>query len=51
MNDLQTAVLEYLFNSLWQLPLVFAAAWIAARLVRPAGPRAEHRVWVAALLA
>ena len=51
MNDFQTAVLEYLFNSLWQLPLVFAAAWIAARLVRPAGPRAEHRVWVAALLA
>jgi Zn-dependent protease with chaperone function len=40
----------YLLNSLWQVPLVFAAAWLAARIARPAGPQAEHRIWVGALL-
>jgi TonB family protein len=40
----------YILNSLWQTPLLFAAAWIAARAVRAAGPAAEHRVWVGALL-
>jgi TonB family protein len=43
-------LLTYLLNALWQVPLVFLAAWAAARLARPAGPRMEHRVWVAALL-
>jgi TonB family protein len=43
-------LLTYLLNALWQVPLVFLAAWAAARLARPAGPRLEHRVWVAALL-
>jgi TonB family protein len=43
-------VLSYLFNALWQIPMVFAAAWIATRILRRAGPRIEHRVWVAALL-
>ena len=50
-------LLSYLFNALWQIPLVFAAAWIAARMLRPAGPGSdpgidpvvEHRVWIAAL--
>jgi TonB family protein len=43
-------VLSYLFNALWQIPLIFAAAWIATRILRSAGPRIEHRVWVVALL-
>src|SRR5215472_3742868 len=43
-------VLGYLLNSLWQVPLVFAAAWIAAWLARPLGSRMEHRVWVGALI-
>ena len=43
-------LLSYLFNALWQIPLVFAAAWIAARMLRRATPLAEHRVWVGALL-
>ena len=43
-------LLTYLLNALWQVPLVFLAGWAAARLARPAGPRMEHRVWVAALL-
>jgi len=47
---LESWVLTYLLNSLWQVPLVFLAALAAARLARPAGPRMEHRVWVGALL-
>jgi len=43
-------ILNYLLNSLWQVPLVFLAAWSAARLARPVGPQMEHRVWVGALM-
>ena len=43
--------LDYILNSIWQVPLIFAAAWIAARLARPNGPRMEHRIWVFALIA
>jgi TonB family protein len=43
-------LLSYLFNALWQIPLIFAAAWFAARMLRRTHPRVEHRVWVAALL-
>jgi TonB family protein len=50
MRALESWVVDYVLNSIWQVPLVFAAAWLAARLVRPAGSRIEHRVWVAALL-
>jgi TonB family protein len=42
-------LLSYLFNALWQIPLLFAAAWLANRMLRRAHPRVEHRVWVAAL--
>jgi TonB family protein len=50
MTTLESLVLSYLLNSLWQLPLLFVAGWLAARALRPAGPAAEHRVWVAVLL-
>jgi TonB family protein len=50
MRVFESWVLVYLFNSLWQVPLVFCAALAAARLARQAGPRMEHRVWVIALL-
>jgi TonB family protein len=43
-------VLGYFLNSLWQVPLLFAAAWVAARALRRAGAAVEHRVWVGALL-
>jgi TonB family protein len=42
--------LGYLANAVWQVPLVFAAAWMAARLARRAGAAVEHRVWAMALL-
>jgi TonB family protein len=43
-------LLSYLFNALWQIPLLFAAALIAARMLRRTTPLAEHRIWVGALL-
>lgn len=50
MNGFASLLLSYLLNSLWQVPLLMAAAWVAARLVRPEGPAAEHRVWACALV-
>jgi TonB family protein len=50
MKDFESWLLSYLLNSLWQVPLLFAAGWIAARGVRIAGAAAEHRVWVSVLL-
>jgi TonB family protein len=49
MNGVERWVIAYLVNSLWMVPLVFVAAWGAAGVVRSAGARAEHRVWVVAL--
>ena len=42
-------LLSYLFNALWQIPLIFAAGWIAARMLHRADPHISHRVWVGAL--
>jgi TonB family protein len=50
MNGFENLLLSYVLNSLWQAPLLFIAAWVAARMLRAAGPAAEHRVWVGALL-
>jgi bla regulator protein blaR1 len=55
MNALQSSpalawLLSYLLNALWQIPLIFAAACLASRFLRRAGPHAEHRIWVGALL-
>lgn len=37
-------------NAIWQVPLLFAAGWVAARALRKLGAQAEHSVWVGALL-
>jgi TonB family protein len=50
MRSLEFWVLAYLLNSLWQVPLLFAVAWLAARALRSPGAAIEHRVWVVALL-
>jgi len=50
MIALESILLSYLVNALWQIPLLFAAGWLAARAARSLGPGAEHRVWVSALL-
>jgi TonB family protein len=51
MKGFESWMLSYLVNSLWQIPLLFAAGWTAARALRSVGAAAEHRVWVTVLLA
>lgn len=51
MRGFEDWALAYLVNSLWQVPLVFLGAWLAARLAMRIGAGAEHRIWVCALLA
>lgn len=50
MTTLESLILSYLANSIWQLPVIFATGWLAARALRILGPAAEHRVWVSVLL-
>lgn len=50
MSHFNSFTLDYLLNSLWQIPLLFSCAYLASRLLRPLGSSAEHRVWVLALL-
>lgn len=50
MTNLESWVLSYLANAFWQVPLLFAAGWIAARLAHPLGPAIEHRLWAAILV-
>jgi TonB family protein len=50
MTNLESILLSFLVNALWQLPLLFAAGWVAARALRKLGAAAEHRVWVGVLL-
>ena len=50
MRTIESSVVPYLLNSLWQIPLLFAVGWLAARMLRRLGPAAEHRLWVAVLL-
>lgn len=50
MTTLESWILSYLANSLWQVPLLFTTGLVAARVLRSAGPEAEHRLWVGVLL-
>jgi TonB family protein len=50
MRSFESWILSYLLNSLWQVPLLFAAGWLAARALRPTDTVAEHRVWVSVSL-
>jgi TonB family protein len=50
MKGLEAWILSYLLNSLWQVPLIFVAAWIAARTMRQSGTAMQHRIWVSALV-
>jgi len=51
MRTLETWLLNYAVNALWQVPIVFAAAWLAARTSRRAGPAFQHALWTSALVA
>ncbi len=50
MMALESFFLSYLANAVWQVALLWAAGWSAARVLRRLGALAEHRVWVAVLL-
>jgi TonB family protein len=51
VRTLETWLLNYAVNALWQVPIVFVAAWIAARTSRRAGPAFQHGLWASALVA
>ncbi len=50
MSALTSFASGYLLNSLWQPPLLLLCGWLAARVLRPLGALAEHRVWAITLL-
>jgi beta-lactamase regulating signal transducer with metallopeptidase domain/UDP-N-acetylglucosamine transferase subunit ALG13 len=45
---MEQAVIEYLANALWQLPVLALGAWLLLRMWNP-GPAARHRVGLAVL--
>jgi beta-lactamase regulating signal transducer with metallopeptidase domain len=45
---MERAMLEYLANALWQLPVLAAGAWALLWLMK-AGPRTQYRVWLTVL--
>ena len=50
MTSLRALLLAYLLNSLWQVPLFFAAGSLAAFALRRHSPRVLHRLWASTLL-
>jgi beta-lactamase regulating signal transducer with metallopeptidase domain len=50
MSNLLLSLTSYVVNAMWQLPLLFAAGWCLSRLLKPAGPELQHRVWIAVLI-
>ena len=49
MREFEAFELSYLLNSMWQIPLLSAAGWLAARVLKRVSSAAEHRVWVSVL--
>lgn len=45
---MEQAVIEYLANALWQLPLLALGAWLLLQIGRPE-PAMQHRAWLAVL--
>ncbi len=45
---MEQALLEYVINALWQVPLLAGGAWLLLRMVRPS-PLVQHHVWLAVL--
>jgi beta-lactamase regulating signal transducer with metallopeptidase domain len=45
---MERALIEYVINTLWQVPLLAGSAWLLLRMVKPA-PVTQHRVWLAVL--
>jgi TonB family protein len=51
MHMMESWLLGYLVNAVWQGAVLCAGAWLLARAMRPLGPRVEHRIWCVALMA
>lgn len=45
---MEQRIMEYLVNSIWQVPLLAAGGWLVTKLGRP-GPRVQHWIWLAVL--
>jgi beta-lactamase regulating signal transducer with metallopeptidase domain/stalled ribosome alternative rescue factor ArfA len=45
---MERALVEYIANGLWQIPLLAGGAWLLLQMVRPQ-PQVQHRVWLAVL--
>src|SRR4051794_41647180 len=45
---MERAMLEYLANALWQLPVLAGGTWALLSLMK-AGPRTQYRVWLGVL--
>jgi beta-lactamase regulating signal transducer with metallopeptidase domain len=41
---------SYVVNAVWQVAVLACAGWGLARLVKPAGPELQHKIWVATLM-
>ena len=51
METISRSLLTFLLNSIWQVPLVAAVAWLACRLMRKHSANYRNAVWVAAVVA
>lgn len=51
METISRYLLTFLVNSLWQIPLLAAIAWLAGRGLRKSPASHSHAVWVTALAA
>jgi bla regulator protein blaR1 len=49
MEMISQGVATFLVNALWQIPLLAAAAALAARLMRSSPPRHQHWLWLVTL--
>ncbi len=45
-----TLGMRYAVHAAYEAPLIAAAAWLADRMLAKAGPQAQHRLWVGALM-
>jgi beta-lactamase regulating signal transducer with metallopeptidase domain len=45
---MERALIEYIANTLWQIPLLAGGAWLLLRIVKPR-PAFQHGVWLAVL--
>jgi TonB family protein len=51
MHSASILIGSFFLNAVWQVALIAAAGWLAARLLRRSGPQAEHVAWAVTLIA